>query len=427
MFEKIIKLKDGVEGLFIENQRFNTTSISFNFYLPLKKENVAENALLPFILTSSGKDYPSFSALNFKLNKLYGARLDASTEKYGDCQLLRMTISVIDDRFTFDSDSLVKQASELLLGLIFNPNAENGEFSENDVKREKRKAIEHIKGEIAEKRIYAKNRLISEMYKASPYGLPKCGTVEMVEKITSKSLYAAWKNMLSSAFLRIHVVGAALPNRFFEDIAEKFEAVDRFNITDYTLCAPTKALDKPKTVFEKMDVKQGKLVMGFSCEMYGNDDLSLPLMVMCDIFGGGPYSRLFSNVREKMSLCYYCSASSVRYKGLLTVDSGVEMDNAEKAQQEILNQLEIIKKGEFSDFEFESSIKSICDSLSTYYDSQNSLDLWYALKINNQNLYSPEDIAEKIKKITREDVIYAAKGVKLHTIYKLLPKEGPIC
>ena len=427
MSEKIVKLKEGIEGLFIKNQRFNTTSISFNFYLPFKKENVAENALLPFILTSSGKDYPSFSALNFKLSKLYGARLDASTEKYGDCQLLRMTISVIDDRFTFDSDSLVKQASELLLGLIFNPNAENGEFSENDVKREKRKAIEHIKGEIAEKRIYAKNRLISEMYKDSPYGLPKCGTVEMVEKITSKSLYAAWKNMLSSAFLRIHVVGAALPNRFFEDIAEKFEAVDRFNITDYTLCAPTKALDKPKTVFEKMDVKQGKLVMGFSCEMYGDDDLSLPLMVMCDIFGGGPYSRLFSNVREKMSLCYYCSASSVRYKGLLTVDSGVEMDNAEKAQKEILNQLEIIKKGEFSDFEFESSIKSICDSLSTYYDSQNSLDLWYALKINNQNLYSPEDIAEKIKKITREDVIYAAKGVKLHTIYKLLPKEGPIC
>ena len=186
MSEKIVKLKEGIEGLFIKNQRFNTTSISFNFYLPLKKENVAENALLPFILTSSGKDYPSFSALNFKLSKLYGARLDASTEKYGDCQLLRMTISVIDDRFTFDSDSLVKQASELLLGLIFNPNAENGEFSENDVKREKRKAIEHIKGEIAEKRIYAKNRLISEMYKASPYGLPKCGTVEMVEKSQAK-------------------------------------------------------------------------------------------------------------------------------------------------------------------------------------------------------------------------------------------------
>ena len=427
MLNKIVKLKDGVEGLFVKNERFNTTSISFNFYLPLKKETVAENALLPFILTSCSEKYPSFSALNYKLNKLYGARLDASTEKYGDCQLLRMTVSVIDDRFTFDSDSLVKQASELLLGLIFSPSTQDGAFLSSDVEREKRKAIEHIKGEIAEKRIYAKNRLLSEMFKDTPYGLPKCGTVEDVEKTDGKSLYKAWENMLSSAFVRVQVVGASLPNRFFEDIAEKFQNVKRNNITDCKFCLPAKPTDKPKTVFEKMDVKQGKLVMGFSSEMYGDDDMSLPLMVMCDIFGGGPYSRLFSNVREKMSLCYYCSASSVRYKGLLTVDSGVETANAEKAQNEILNQLEIIKKGEFTDFEFDASVKSICDSLSTYYDSQNSLDLWYALKINNQNLYSPKDIAEKIKKITREDVILAAKGVKLHTVYKLLPKEGPIC
>ena len=427
MLNKIIKLKDGVEGLFVKNERFNTTSISFNFYLPLKKETVAENALLPFILTSCSEKYPSFSALNYKLNKLYGARLDASTEKYGDCQLLRMTVSVIDDRFTFDSDSLVKQASELLLGLIFSPSTQDGAFLESDVEREKRKAIEHIKGEIAEKRIYAKNRLLSEMFKDTPYGLPKCGTVEDVEKTDGKSLYKAWENMLSSAFVRVQVVGASLPNRFFEDIAEKFQNVKRINITDCKFCLPAKPTDKPKTVFEKMEVKQGKLVMGFSSEMYGDDDMSLPLMVMCDIFGGGPYSRLFSNVRERMSLCYYCSASSVRYKGLLTVDSGVETANAEKAQNEILNQLEIIKKGEFTDFEFDASVKSICDSLSTYYDSQNSLDLWYALKINNQNLYSPKDIAEKIKKITREDVILAAKGVKLHTVYKLLPKEGPIC
>lgn len=427
MLNKIVKLKDGVEGLFVKNERFNTTSISFNFYLPLKKETVAENALLPFILTSCSEKYPSFSALNYKLNKLYGARLDASTEKYGDCQLLRMTVSVIDDRFTFDSDSLVKQASELLLGLIFSPSTQDGTFLESDVEREKRKAIEHIKGEIAEKRIYAKNRLLSEMFKDTPYGLPKCGTVEDVEKTDGKSLYKAWENMLSSAFVRVQVVGASLPNRFFEDIAEKFQNVKRNNITDCKFCLPAKPTDKPKTVFEKMEVKQGKLVMGFSSEMYGDDDMSLPLMVMCDIFGGGPYSRLFSNVRERMSLCYYCSASSVRYKGLLTVDSGVETANAEKAQNEILNQLEIIKKGEFTDFEFDASVKSICDSLNTYYDSQNSLDLWYALKINNQNLYSPKDIAEKIKKITREDVILAAKGVKLHTVYKLLPKEGPIC
>ncbi len=424
MSEKIINLAEGAQGLFIKTDRFKTTLISFNFYLPLAKDTAAEYALLPFILTSCSKKYPDFSLLNYKLSKLYGARLDASAEKYGDWQLLKMTISVINDRYSLDGESLIIRACDMLLRLIFEPNIENGEFSERDLEREKRKAIEHIKGDISEKRIYAKNRLIEEMYKDKAYGVPKCGSIEDVEKITGASLYTAWCNMLKNAFVRVHVIGANVPTGFFDNISEKFSALERENISTCKYSEPTYEIDTPKTVTERMDVKQGKLCMGFSSKMYGNDDNSLPLLIMSDIFGGGPYSRLFSNVREKMSLCYYCSASSTRMKGLITVDSGVETANCEKAEKEILNQLEIVKNGDFSDFEFESSIKSICDTFNSYNDSQNQLDNWYALKINNDDVYSPEDVAKMVMKITREDVISAAKGVKLHTVYKLLPKEG---
>ena len=422
MSAKLFNLADGVEGLFVKNSRFNTTLISYNFYLPLKKETAASYALLPFILTSCGKDYPDFSKLNLKLAQLYGARLNASVEKYGDYQLLKMTISVINDRFSLDGESLVKNASLLLLNLIFSPNIENGAFLTEDLEREKRKAIEHIKGEISEKRIYAKKRLIEEMYENSPYGIPKCGTVEDVEAITETGLYNAWIEMLQTAFVRVQVVGSAVPAGLFEDITEKFSAAQRQNITDCKISQPTAERQNVKRITDNMDVTQGKLCLGFSSEMCGNDDITLPLMVMTDIFGGGPYSRLFSNVREKMSLCYYCSASAVRQKGLITVESGIETENAEKAEKEILNQLEIVKKGEFSDFEFQSSVKSISDSLNSYNDSLNSIDLWYALKVNNEFVYSPEDIAEKLKNITREDVVNAAKGVKLNTVYKLLPK-----
>lgn len=421
---EIIDLQNGVEGLFIKNNRFNTTLISYNFYLPLKKETVAANALLPFMLTSCSKKYPDFSKLNYKLAKLYGARLNASAEKYGDYQLLKMTISVINDRFSLEGESLVKTASELLLGLIFEPNTENNTFMEDDMKREKRKAIEHIKSEISEKRIYAKKRLIEEIYADEPYGLPKCGTIEDVEAITGESLYNAWENMLKESFVRVQVVGACVPSGLFDDIAERFNLVERNNITNCKISTPTKSIAKPKNVTDYMDVAQGKLCLGFSSDIYGNDDNTLPLMVMSDIFGGGPYSRLFSNVREKLSLCYYCSSAAIRQKGLITVESGVETQNCEKAEKEILNQLEIVKKGEFTDFEFESSIKSITDSLNTYNDSQNSIDLWYTIKVNNDRLYSPSDIAEMVSKITRDDVVNAAKGVKLHTVYKLLPKEA---
>ena len=423
MSAKIYGLSDGAEGLFIKNERFNTTSVSFNFYLPLSSDTAAEYALLPFMLTTCGEEYTDFSVLNYKLSRLYGARLDASAEKLGDYQLLRMRISVINDKYTFENESLLSRATDMLLSLIFNPKAENGAFCEEDLNREKRKAIEHIKGEISEKRIYAKNRLIGEMYKGKSYGVPKCGTVEDVEKITGESLYKAWENMLKKAYIRVQVIGASLPPGFFESTSEKLNGIDRKEITDCKFNEPTYAAEKPNEITERMAVKQGKLVMGFSADMCGDDDNTLPLMVMTDIFGGGPYSKLFSNVREKMSLCYYCSASTVRQKGLVTVDSGVEAENADKAKREILNQLDAVKNGEFTDFEYEASLKSIRDSLNSYNDSQVTLDTWYALKANNKNLYSPEEIGEKISAITREDIINAAKGIKLHTVYKLLPKE----
>lgn len=423
MAAKVYRISEGVEGLFVKNERFNTTSISFNFYLPLQKETAASYALLPFVLTTCGEKYPDFSVLNYRLERLYGAQLDAVAEKLGDYQLLKLRMSVINDKYTFESESLIKRACDMLLSLIFEPKAENGAFCADDLAREKRKAIEHVKGEMSEKRVYAKNRLIEEMYKGSCYGVPKCGTVEDIEAITETSLYEMWQKMLATAYIRVQVIGAAVPQGLFEEITRRFENTERYNITDCTKSQPTAAADKPRTVTERQAIQQGKLVMGFSSDTVGDDDNTMPLMVMTDIFGGGPYSRLFDNVREKMSLCYYCSATSSRVKGLITVESGVEEQNAEKAEKAILEQLEIMKKGEFSDFEFSSSVKSLRDSLNSYNDSQPLLDLWYALKAVNKNLYSPEDIAEKISAVTRDEIIAAANGVKLHTVYKLLPKE----
>lgn len=423
MSVKISAISNGVDGLFISNDRFNTTRISFNFYLPLEKSTVANNALLPFLLTTCSNKYPDFSKLNYKLNKLYGAKLESSCEKTGDLQLLRIAISVINDNFALDGEKLVEEACEMLLNLVFDPKVSDNSFAEEDVNREKRKAIEHIRSELNEKRIYAKNRMLEEMYKGEKYSIPKCGTESDVNAVTGKSLYTAWENLIKSAYIRVQVVSSVMPSGLFDKIEERFSNVDRNNIAKSYDVSPTKAADEPNVVTEKMSVSQGKLVMGFSSELYGDSNKALPLTVMTDIFGGGPYSRLFTNVREKMSLCYYCSASSVRSKGLVIVDSGVEAENFLKAQEEILNQLEIVKQDKFSDFEFESSIKSITDSLKGYNDSQNAIDSWYAIRVLDDECMSPEQMAEKLSFIKRSDVVEAAKGVKLHTVYRLMPEN----
>lgn len=422
MSAKITRFSNGADGVFIKNDRFNTTLVSFNFYLPLARDTAARYALLPFMLTTCSKNYPDFSKLNFKLAKLYGANLSASAEKIGDFQLIKMGVSVIDDRYTLDGESLCDSALDLLCQLVFEPNVQNGAFTDQDTAREKRKAIEHIKGELAEKRIYSKNRLIEEMYKDDAYGIAKCGTIEDVEAITGDTLYDAWVKMLSEAYIRVNVISRNMPSKFFDKISEKLTAFERKNVVDFTQSKPTEKAAAVNTVTEKMDVAQGKLVMGFSSETCGTEEKTVALGVMCDIFGGGPYSRLFTNVREKMSLCYYCSASPEKNKGLITVSSGVEKENVEKAQAEILNQLEIIKHGEFSDNEFEFSIKSITDTLKSYNDSQDLIDLWYSAKIFKDTLLTPEETANLVGAVTRDDVIAVARGVNLHTVYKLLPQ-----
>ena len=420
MLENSIELSNSAKGFFIRTDSFKTTLISYNFYLPLERERVAQFALLPFVLTTCGREYPDFSKLNFKLDKLYSASLSASAEKVGDYQLLKMSVSVLDDKYALDSERLVEKATRLLNSLIFEPRVENGAFFDEDVEREKRKAIEHIHGEMSEKRLYARKRLIEEMFKDDVFGIPKCGDEEQVAAITPASLYAAWQDMLTRAHLRINVIASTLPQGIFEDVKSRLLQIDRSGAISVEPSLKTKSTYAARRVEEKMDVAQCKLVMGFSAEVGDEDSDSAAFNVMCDIFGGGPYSRLFTNVREKMSLCYYCSATGDRRKGFVVVDSGVEAANLKKAEQEILRQLDTVKGGRFGDFEFESSKRSIINALGSYSDNQEALDNWYALRCTAKAPISPEEYADLIALVDKAAVIESAKGVKLHTVYGLI-------
>lgn len=424
MYHNIVSLGKGADGIFIENHRFNTTLVSFHFFLPLSAENLAADALLPYLLTSCSKDFPSYTQLNKKLFSLYGAELSCQAAKRGDNLHLRISIVVINDKFTLDGTSIVKKATDLLTSLIFNPSVKNEAFLEEDLKREKRKTIERIEGEINDKRSFAKTRLLNEMFSPDPYGTFTYGTVEEVSKLDSKTMYSAWQRLLKNSYIRVNVVGEKLPEGLFERLEEKFGDIERTNITDPEKTTPLKERQEPKTVEEHYNVTQGKLSMGFSSEVYGQGVKTFPLLLATDIFGGGPYSKLFTNVREKQSLCYYCSASSVRQKGFMVVSSGIDDKNADKVIKAVLKELSAVQKGDFEDFALNASKKSITDSLNAYYDSSVALDAWYGTNLSKEEILTPKAAIEAINKISKEEIINAAKGLKLHTIYKLLSQEG---
>ena len=422
MSVKKVDIANGVQGYYIENTRFNTTLITYNFYFPLNSQTMAVDALLPFLLTSCSEQFKDYIDLNIALLKLYGADLSCSVSKCGDCFHTKIGISVINDNLAFDNDKPVGRAAELLSGLIFAPKIKNNEFYPEDTAREKRKTIERIVGEINNKKAFAKTRLFEEMFGDDPYGKFIYGRAEEVEEITEDQLFTAWQTLLSTAFVRINVIGKENPNAVFSTAKQCFENINRKNVADISAVLDVIENDDVKDITERMNVTQGKLAMGFTSRLKGGLKTAAALSVFSDIFGGGPYSKLFTNVREKQSLCYYCSASSRRTKGVLTVESGVEEENVEKTINAVLSELQDMKAGKFDDSVIEASKKAITDSLYSYYDNAAAIDIWYSREIGED--ISPLKAAEIVMQVGREDIINAAKGIKLHTVYRLLPKEA---
>lgn len=416
----------GVSLNFIPNERFSTTLASFNFYLPITKERISAFSLLSSILVTCSDEYKDFRLLNLELSRLYGADISSNITKVGDNICVSFKVSTIKDAFAFEGDTPVADAIKLLLKLIFEPKVVNGAFEECDIKRERRMLIENINGELNEKRMYAHKRLIEEMFDDSPYGYYRLGDIDEINNLDGKMLFKFWETLLNTATVSINVISEELPEGVFDSIKERFSCVDRSDVEDCNITLPPAFRNEVKYVTDRLDVAQGKLVMGFNGP-FGDDETTVNAMVMADLFGGGPYSRLFTNVREKQSLCYYCACRINRTKGYLMVDSGIETDNLEKAIKEILNQLEIVKNGDFDDYEFEASKKGLCDSLMSANDSLGGIDSWYRLRGLQTKVFSPEELALRIKAVSKKDVIIAAQKISLNTVYMLLPKEEEKC
>ncbi len=413
-FVKIIA--PGVRLCVVQTDRFKTGRISLSMALPMEGD-IAANAILPFVLHRSCRKYPDFSFLSGRLAELYGASLSAGVAKLGEAQLMSIHLTSIDDRFSLTDESITQSCTELLLDLFFDPDLVDGCFGEAAVQREKRMLIEKVESELNDKRLYALRRCEEIMCAAEKFGLDKYGTREDIEALDGKSIYNAWKNMLKTAVIQIDMVGSGSNEAVADALTAKFAGIERKPAEIKTVfITSVKELRKEE---EKLPVKQGKLVLGFRAGMENESDEASAFKIMTDIFGGGTYSKLFKNVREEMSLCYYCSAKLDRHKGVIFVQSGIEFEKAALATEEILRQFDAVKAGDFEPGDLEASLMARCDKLRSVEDSPVDTAAWYAYQILEPDITTPAQEAEEIKLVTKEQVVAAANRVSLDTIYML--------
>lgn len=418
----IKELSNGVEGLYINTSKFKTSVISVNMFVNADEKDVSAYSLLQQILISATKKHPDYTSLNAALNELYGAVLYGDVVKFGDMRIIKFVISFLDDKFSLNGEKISKDAFELLLSAIFDPPLYNGEFKDEDFKNNKRLLIEQISGEINDKRRYAIVNTEKAMYENELAGIPRYGTVEAVTSLTNKEVVEAHKKLLKEAFVRVNVISQSEPDEIFEAIGDKFSALDR-KVEKVNYSSHHKSSSSVKKLEEQLDVTQGKLCMGFTVDTDKTRADIAKATVFVDMFGGGPYSKLFTNVREKQSLCYYCAARFDSRKSSFIVDSGVLQENKEKAYNGILEQLDEMKKGSFTDDDLKASKMALCDAVATVSDLSANLDNWYALLCFDEN-ETTQTYIEKINNVSREDVINKANSVKLDTVYFLGGLKG---
>lgn len=413
---------EGVYLTSIIDQKFKSNRISINFLAPLNEKTAAENALVPLLLRKGSKEHPDFTALNAYLDELYGAILYGDIRKLGDTQVLNLSLQCLDEAYVLEKEPIATMAMELLLSLLLHPMIEDGGFEKESFGQEKQYLADLIESEINDKRSYAINRMIQAMFQGKAYGVNKFGTKETVDALTPKQVASAYERLITTAPIEILYVGSKAPEAVTQVVKDAFSKVERQVVATKEELG-TLAERAVQTETQHMQLSQGKLVMGFRTSL-ANDPKALDsLRVMIALFGGTPFSRLFANVREKMSLCYYCAARMDRYKRIMIVDSGVEHSNMEKAKAAILEQLEIVKRGEFEEEELQNTLLSLDNAFQSVSDSLHALEDWYLSQIYTGEYKSPLETMERIHKVTKADVVEAANSLTLDTVFALKGEE----
>ena len=410
------RLADGVVFNTVRDSRFKTMEIEASIILPLSAESAPVNALLAFVLSRTCREYPTHRLLCKKLSGLYGAELSASVAKAGDRHIIGLCARGIDDRYALDGESIAEQLSLLLCRVIFDPNITDGGFPDDETEQSRRQLLDLIDSEFNEKRTYAISKMICRMCADETFGVKRYGTAEQVKAVTSAQLYEAWQSMLKTAEFQIMYVGDSAPDKAVSVFAKAFESVGRAPVSVSTQVI--RQADGVKRVTEEMELSQSKLVMGFRAGTALPEDVTA-VRLMCAVLGGTANSKLFCNVREKQSLCYYCAARYDKYKGLVLIDSGVEADNAERLEAGIMKEIEDMQNGNITDFELEATKLAVINAYYSSNDTTSGINAWYSSQMFDGAMRSIDEMAAKVNAVTKEEVVEAAKRLSLDTVYLL--------
>ena len=417
-------VSDGIELSVIECNKFKAGVITFSLSLPLSKEAVAHGLILSGLLRRGTLKYPSMAALNRRLDELYGSYIEVKSLHLGSNLSLVLTAEVLDSKYIPDGTDALGGVIDVIVDILLHPLLSSESLDKKLLDQEIRIALDNLNAEINNTRVYSVRRC-SELMRGDSSRYPTVSELkELVAATTYEDVLALREELLSSP-LEVFYVGGTPEDEIASKIRSAF-ASHSFAFPH----APNSVSPLRRESFaearEKMPVSQSKLAMGFSSDVCisKDDDSYYTALMLNELFGGSASSKLFVNVREKMSLCYYCASSFSIYTGVMTVSSGIEADKLDVVKGAILEQLEEIRKGNISDGEFSAARKSILHGYRQLYDSPFDLQAFYSGRMAFGIDDTVEDCTYKLMKVTKDDVVALANKVTLDALFFIEGESG---
>ena len=415
------ELIPGVWLTALRSDKFKTGCLSINLLTQLKRETAAFNAVLPFVLRRGTRFHPDMQTIAAELDSLYGTGVEPIVRKIGEIQCIGFYASFPDRKYLPAGSEVFEKTANLSCEMLLAPNTRGGLFLPAYVESEKEKLLELIRSRVNEKRSYAHFRLLEQMCCYEDYAVSRFGTEDTAESIYYQKLTKYYHSLISASPVEIFYCGSMEASKVANILSDALSGMTRGEInydigTDIRMNAVE---DKVRSFVDEMSVTQGKLVMGFRLgECMEEPDLAA-IYVFNAVYGSGVTSKLFMNVREKLSLCYYASSTVDTHKGIMLVSSGVDFDKVDEAKSEILAQLEAVKSGDISDEELEAARRSVASDLCACLDSQGELEGFYLANTIDGLEFSPDELAALVCDVSREDVIKIASSVVLDAEYFL--------
>lgn len=411
----------GVWLTALENDKFKTGCLSISLLTQLDRETAAMNALIPYVLRRGSRNHTDMQALATELDGLYGSYIEPVVRKIGEIQCIGFLASFADDKYLPNGSGVFESIANLCGEILLAPCTKGGLLLPEYVDSEKEKLLDSIKSRLNDKRSWALQRLIEQMCCYEPFAVSRLGTEDTAENIYYQKLTKHYRSLIMTCPIEIFYCGSLGADAVAEKLSDAFSGMPRGEI-DYDIGTDIRMNAVEESVREftdELSVTQGKLVMGYRLGDCMEDPDIAALYVFNAVFGGCVTSKLFMNVREKLSLCYYASSLVDLHKGLMIVSSGVDFDKFGAAKAEICAQLEAIKRGEVTDDELLAAKKSVASDLRATLDSQYNLEGFYLANTIDGLDFDPEELAEAVECVELQAVVDIANSVVGDAVYYL--------